>query len=158
MCSILILRLSQASCEAQNLCQISRKTLASASKLIVALASPLQVCRSSWGRMQALCKFASLFRDVCKPLAFPADAFWQVCKPLARSPISSEAFARPLQVRPHSLAHHPTLISKNPMAKLRKNPVGYTQPVGIYAYLIENCHLNLTCRFNLKYKLPSTPR
>ena len=121
MCSILILRLSQARCEAQNFRRISRKTLASTPKLIVALANPLQVCRSFWVRMQALCKSASLIRDVCKPLAFPADAFCRVCKTLARASTFYATFASPLQLRQHSLAHHPTLISKNPIAKLLKN-------------------------------------
>ena len=120
MCSILSSRFSQVTCKTQNFRRISRKPLARMQKLVMTLASPLQVRRSSWGKTQAFCKSANTFRDVCKPLVFRPVPFQQVRKPLARLPDFLVTFASPLHVRLHSLAHHPTLISKNPMEKLVK--------------------------------------
>ena len=68
MCSILILRLSQASCEAKNLCRISRKPLASVSNL-------------SW-LLQALCESAEVLGDECKPFANPPASFGAFASPL----------------------------------------------------------------------------
>ena len=131
-------RFSQATSEVHNFRRISRKPLAKALKPVVILAIPLQVCRSSLERVQAFCKSASTYQDACKPLVFLPNPFRQIRKFLARPPVLSETFAIRLHVRPHSLARHPTLISKNPVAKLLKNRIRRIIRMRFYEYLIGN--------------------